>query len=455
MPSKLWDYTYLKSKQLSAVDIKSSHVYCLLALLKDIAINYFEGIGTHEERLTRCQFSRQIEMIPGLVMHLRRSISIYELNDCFEFNGYIPNNNNYSSERRKLMHSIFRRFTRLQNDSVSKTLCNINKKIQRNKFDASVRLEHFKEFIHSNYYSNLLEPADQTSVPKGKKNRKFHINNPNPCTYKNPTSAACKSNISTSLKIYTTQFNTINYLASSISLCTVNSVDESVGVETQIEWYQQVVKNLSACHFTLKSGDNLKQPATDIPVFRNLFFPSPEEIAEFENMLQGDFYILLMDAIGIPHKIRNQFKRDFFNFLYRRACTRYKGSQPAFREDGTCYEEKIREPVRSAMEALLPSIVHFLDIIKTRPGTLDNRWGYYKHTARAVQSIESQIMLETCANLWKKYHKMFLVTVHDCIKCLPKDVAKVQEELTRTFERYHVSVKCEPKDHKRPSDVNG
>jgi hypothetical protein len=48
-------------------------------------------------------------------------------------------------------------------------------------------------------------------------------------------------------------------------------------------------------------------------------------------------------------------------------------------------------------------------------------------------------MLETCANLWKKYPKMFLVTLHDAIKCLPKDVKKVEAELKRTFAKYHVS----------------
>jgi len=229
-----------------------------------------------------------------------------------------------------------------------------------------------------------------------------------------------------------------------------------VGVGTQVEWYKQLVKDLSGCRVVPKSAHKIGQSADGVPVLRNLVFPSKEEIEEFERMLQKDFYLLLMRAISIEHSMgRGQFKGEFFRFLYQPALIRYNGTQTAFREDDMCYEEKVKAPVRLAMETLLPSIVHFLDICKCRPGTLDNRWDYYKHTARAIQSIESQIMLEVCNNLWTKHKNMFLVTLHDCIKCLPKDADKVQKELTRTFAKYHVTVKSKVDVHKRPSNVNG
>jgi len=204
----------------------------------------------------------------------------------------------------------------------------------------------------------------------------------------------------------------------------------------------------------------MSQSTAGVPVLRNLVFPSPEEIDVFEKMFQKDFYTSLMEAAGLQMD-RKVFKRAFLRFLYKRALTRYnrpdKNAIPvvAFRNDGTCYEEKIREPVRMTMEAILPSITHFLDICKCRPGTLDNRWNYYKWMARAIQKIESQIMLEVCNNLWKKYPTMFLVTLHDAIKCLPKDADKVQKELTRTFAKYHVAVKSDVDSHTRPSGVNG
>ena len=209
---------------------------------------------------------------------------------------------------------------------------------------------------------------------------------------------------------------------------------------------------LRACRFSLKSADELNKPnesTCDIPIFRNLFFPSPEEITRFEEMLKNDFYVLLMDAIGLKQNTnRNKFKRAFFHFLYRPGFRRYIKQEL---EDGTV--EKTEDPVRKAMETLLPSIVFFLDLCKCRPGTCDARYEYYKRVACAIMSIESQIMLEACENLWKKSPDMFLVIVHDCIKCLPEDVEKVQEELERTFEKYHVSPKFEVKHHIKPSDL--
>jgi hypothetical protein len=212
--------------------------------------------------------------------------------------------------------------------------------------------------------------------------------------------------------------------------------------------------NLHSCRFSLKTGNSLPNPPDDVPLFRNLFFPCPEEIAELEGMLHCDFYTLLMRAIGIEKTMsRDAFKGEFFRFLYRQAFSRFNVKRRVQREDGTWVAEE--EPVRKALVALVPAIVLFLDIAKCRPGTLDRKGDDYKKISHAVQSIESQIMLECCANLWKKYPKMFLITLHDAIKCLPQDVEKVRAEMIRTFQKYHVSPKFEVKEHKRPDDLNG
>jgi hypothetical protein len=216
------------------------------------------------------------------------------------------------------------------------------------------------------------------------------------------------------------------------------------------------MKNLRACRFVPKKENELHKSPADAPLFRCLFFPSPEEISEFEAMLQDDFYTLLMKSIGIEKTMeRDAFKGDFFKFLYRRAFSRFNGRRSIEREDGTWGFEGINDPVRMAMETLVPSIVHFLDLSKCKPGTLDRKGKDYKTVSQAIQSIESQILCECCANLWKKYPKMFLITLHDAIKCQAKDVVKVQTELERTFAKYHVSPKFEVKEHKRPSDLNG
>jgi hypothetical protein len=222
---------------------------------------------------------------------------------------------------------------------------------------------------------------------------------------------------------------------------------ERVGVHPFHPQFVRVLEVLQKCRFSLKKIDNLNHSTTSPPdiIFRNLFFPCPEEIIEFERLLTDDIYSLLMKAIGTDMS-RDKFKEEFFHFLYRPAFNRYDKVRHA---DGTV--ERTEEPVRKAFGTLLPSILLFLDICKCRPGTLNPTGRYYKWISRAILTIESQIMLECCANLWRKYPNMFLTTVHDCIKCLPQDVEKVKAELTQTFEKYHVSPKFEVKYHKAPN----
>jgi len=215
---------------------------------------------------------------------------------------------------------------------------------------------------------------------------------------------------------------------------------QNVGVRPQVLLFQGVTKYFHACRFLIKQTGQINRNSAghkDIPLLRNLFFPSPKEISELERLLENDFYSLLMEAIGTEMG-RNEFKTEFFHFLYRPAP----------------YKPETSDPVRDAFKALLPSITHFLDLCKCRPGTLEP-WGtYYKWISRAMISLESKIILECCAELWKKFPDMFLVTVHDCIKCLPQDVGKVKEELERTYAKYNVLPKFDVKHHKKPSNPN-
>jgi len=182
------------------------------------------------------------------------------------------------------------------------------------------------------------------------------------------------------------------------------------------------------------------------PVFRDLFFPCQAEIDKFERILRGDIYTLLMEASGDKDKIsRDLFKKKFFHFLYRRAFKRNEGRM--YMRDGAMYSTIKKEPVRKAFEILLPSILFFLDLCKCRPGTLDPKTDDYKWISRAMIYTESQIMLECCANLLRKNPRMFLITVHDCIKCHPEDVETVREELVETYAKYAIYPGFEVKYH--------
>ena len=392
LPRELWDYVQLEDRQLAAVDIKSSHVYCLLALLKDIEINYFTRTGTHQERLAKCKLSNQMTMITGLKEHLYRTSIFHQLGNYFKCTKDTLDNN--------LINKFTRKYYKIYKEM------NIHKLQFHNLIFNHSR---FKQYLQTILFTDLHSVTDNNN----------------------------------------TEIQSIPLQLSS-SISSIYVPPDSVGVQVETPLYQGLLKILLACRFTLKTVEELNQPTTetaDVPLFRNLFFPCPKEISDFEKMLDGDIYSLLMKTIGIDQSMsRHKFKRAFFHFLYRPAFRRHDKIR---HEDGTI--EKIEEPVRKAMMARLPSIVFFLDVCKCCPGTLDPRWEYYKRMARAIQSIESQIMLECCANLWKKYPDMFLVTVHDCIKCLPEDVEKVQAELKSTFEKYHVSPKFEVKYHKKPN----
>jgi hypothetical protein len=164
----------------------------------------------------------------------------------------------------------------------------------------------------------------------------------------------------------------------------------------------------------------------------------------FGELLNGDIYVLLMEITGLNKNMsRNQFKQMFYAYLYRPAFSKYDRSKSTLqkRENGEYYIEKVEEPVWRAVNTLMPGIGFFIDLCKCIPGTRQRGKTDYKCISQAILKIESKIMLEAVANLWKKYPRMFLTTLHDSITCLPKDKAKVEAELMRTFRKYHVTPK--------------
>jgi len=438
MRSELWDFTTFKGKQLVGVDVRSSHPHCFLVLLKDIHINYFGGQGSHEERLSSCQLSQQIKMIPGLVDHLHRMIGIYEAGGYFEYRKQKPDN---PTERKNLRYSLFKKFTTLHNKALLKTSKYVLLKYFKNEpfqidlvghlFQYHYTAKSFNVSRSSNSANILTLINHVVNVGTNNKNDKTpsEQENPNFPWSNNPTDHHVVSN--------------------------VNDPDSAVGVSTQGVLCQEVMTILRPCGFRLKMEDTLEQPAVPDDLFQSLFFPSLEEMEAYETILQGDIYLQLMKAIGMNPKERDAFKTSFLTFLNRKAFSRNNGRRMVLRENGALGYEGIKDPVRASMEKLFPSIVHFLDLCKCRSGTFEGKGGHHRMFSHAIQRIESKLMLEACANLWKKYPKMFLTTVHDCVKCLPKDAPKVEAELKRTFEKYHVSPKFEVKPHERPSDVNG
>ena len=450
---ELWDYTYFKMQQLVAVDVKTSHAVCILVLLKDIEINYFGSTGSHEERLAKCQFARQIKMTPSLEGHLCRASDIYPAYPFFEFKKRLPDD---PIEKRKIMDALFKKFTKMHIKSIQNVYVKFEHYIYRKFNDTDLtNMAHY--FNVENYKIENLMNLSLTHDPNNDLENMNFIENSN-------------MNILHDLNNLNYSEHNFQVIPTSNSLPDIpcNSVPcipnlssgviaprTAVGVRLQNELYQQIRKNLHACRITQKFRHNSDQATADIPLFRNLFFPGPEEILEYERLLADDLYTLLMNSIGIDQKERDQFKGDFFHFLYRPAFSRFNGKQQVLRADGSWGLEGILAPVRQSMEELVPSILFFLDLIKCRPGTLKRKGTHYKKVSHLILRIESQIMLETCANLWEKNPNIFLTTVHDCIKCLPKDVKKVKAELERTFKKYHVSPNFEVKEHKRPSDVNG
>jgi len=432
MAREYWDYVFFKQEQLVSVDVKCSHCNCLLALIKDIAINFFGNEGSYSERLLKCQFSRQIQMIPGLVRHLQLSSDIYAAGDYFEYVRDIPC---IGIDYRKLMYSLFSKFTRSYLKIVN-AVCKCNN-VHILSYNNTNSIINFTQFVQSNIYCNTADTNPISDVHS----LSNHINH-----YSHTSLLSSLSDISSlPHHPFISPLSTVNPFLYVFA--------DSVEFRLQTHTYKEVMEILSAYGFRLKSAGELNKPVTvpsDVPLFRNLFFPCPEEIAEFERLLTDDIYRLLMKAIRTDLN-RGEFKSKFFHFLYRPAFNRF--SKREQEKDGVITGEKIEEPIRKAFATLLPSIVFFFDLCKCRPGTLDQRWDYYKWISRATIAIESQIMLECCANLWNKYPKMIFTTLHDCIKCLPQDVEKVTEELKRTFTKYHVAIKTEVKQHKVQSDL--
>jgi len=109
LPTSLWNHVIHDNQPLASIDVKTSHVFCVLAFIKDIGENYYFGNdGTHEERLSKCRFSRQISIIPGLVDHLHRSAVLHH---NFHGSAYRGSSSRKIDTHRIKTFRLFKRFT--------------------------------------------------------------------------------------------------------------------------------------------------------------------------------------------------------------------------------------------------------------------------------------------------------------------------------------------------------
>ena len=136
IPREMWEYVRYKRQPLAGVDIKTSHVLCLLAFVKDIDIHYFGSEGTHDERLAQCRFGKQIAIVKGLLEHLRRSCLLYQGQRYFKF---IPPKSFDVTQSRELAFSLFRKFTKsyikfIQNENGCKSGIITNSLVNRHEF---------------------------------------------------------------------------------------------------------------------------------------------------------------------------------------------------------------------------------------------------------------------------------------------------------------------------------
>lgn len=393
LPKEMWDRVEFNGRRLAYIDVPASHPHCLLVLLKDISQAYFGNSGTHDERLARCRFSRQIARVPGLVDHLRRNSEMMQAADHFEYRSTLRKNR---KGREVESYEIFKKFAK-------KSIQIMN--------DVAKDYRTSKSAISCDFLQNLKYRYELNGLSMSE--------------------------------------NQISEPVENVHDIYVIPTDPSVGIGPQLDYCKAVMSLIHACRFSPKPNETgvsvNDNPMVGTPLFRDMFFPCDEEIANYEQALSGDIYILMMKELGLVNRSeRKKFKTELLRFLYRPALSR---KDTIYYWDDGPVKERIDNPIRKAFESLFPAITLFLDICKCRPCTLNRRGDQYKWLARAIQSIESQIILECCDNLWEKYPKMFLTTLHDCIKCLPRDAEKVREEMKRTFLKYGVDLSFEIKQH--------
>jgi len=413
LPREFWDYVTYRGKALAAIDVKTSQVYCLLGFIKDIYYNYFSGslFQTHAERLAQCCFGRQIASVPGLDDHLRRCSALYQVTDLFKFMGQQSKDN---ESYRKRCNKLFSAFTRI----CIRILCSQGNQV-------------IEKEIYTGR-SNLL----QSNVPN-------FFNLDVPTFFRVPTSTHSVSTPTRPVSVHDIEQEYITYYH-------INH--ELTSKLRALNFFPNPTKSsqnpIDVRHENSKENDvGHEDVGQNIPRFRDLFFPCKAEIDEFEKILSGDLYDDLMIAVNVKGKqSRDDFKGDFFHFLYRQACVKEETIIHGKHLD-LDYIEKVDEPIRKAFETLLPAIMLFIDICKSAPGTLSKKGTSYKLLPTAMQSVESQIIMECCTNLLCKYPKMFLVTLHDCIRCLPKDVAIVKAEMERVFKKYMIEPELKVKYH--------
>lgn len=72
LPREMRTRITYRGRNLVSLDVKTSQVFCILALIKDIAYNYLDADGTHPERLAKCNFPEIIQSLSSLEKYLKK-----------------------------------------------------------------------------------------------------------------------------------------------------------------------------------------------------------------------------------------------------------------------------------------------------------------------------------------------------------------------------------------------
>lgn len=348
LPREFWDHVTYKGNALAAIDVKTSQVYCLLALVKDIDRNYFGGspFQTHAERLTRCRFGRQIASIPGLDDHLRRCSGLLQASNFYDFMGQESRDR---ENLRKRCLGLFTRFTKFFLRTLQPKGCEAiisKQKYEPDETDQKPSKFMLGLFTSKDHLSLLNNILDAYSAPcYGSPSNLYsssHVSNRYPDT--TPAHPVTVNDIKQN--IYHNQYMNHELTMILYALKYTPNVEKFIPILADVRHENTDVRHEITQENDVGHGD----VGQNIPRFRDLFFPCREEIEAFEEILSGDIYDQLMAAINVKGKqSRDDFKEFFFHFLYRPACVRKEKIVNAV-GPGERYIERYDEPIRKAFE---------------------------------------------------------------------------------------------------------
>lgn len=188
------------------------------------------------------------------------------------------------------MLNLFKKFTKSHNKSIQNVYKNFDTYLRMN-FKEGKNLTTRSHCLHTeNLNSNTKFVIDHDPLTANEISLNNNANDLEFTDIHNNTNSHSPSNSLPDIPCKSTpntpspSYNTIAHHA-------------AVGVGMQHQLHQRVMVNLFAYRITPKYGHHSAQSTSEVPVFRNLFLPCPEEISEYERLLAGDIYALLPEQV--------------------------------------------------------------------------------------------------------------------------------------------------------------